>query len=184
MLSWLFRKTRGPVELAADMVGVRLGERLIYVGPILPRVFAMLAKRSGLTGRACALAFDPSEGRAFEAAAAGEGVFAEVFVAAGGWPLESEGFDVGVVDGRLLLSPDTADAVLSELRRCLRPGARAVAILERPRGIAVRLGFEGRHAASDLARMLETGLGGAGFTPVRLLAEREGLTFVEGFRAR
>lgn len=181
----LFRRSRGPVDLAVDMIGVRLGERLLHVGAAMPRVFAVLAGKAGLTGRACAVAVDAAAARAFEKASAAEGVFAEVIESPGPpWPFDPASFDVAVVDAALLLQPDLAPAVVSELGRCLRPGARAVAVHQRPRGMGVRLGFEGRHEASAEARALQECLAGELFRPVRLLAEREGLTFVEGFRPR
>ncbi|MEW5983902.1 MAG: methyltransferase domain-containing protein [Acidobacteriota bacterium] len=181
----LFRKSRGPVDLAADMVGVRLGERLLHVGVGMPRAFALLAGRAGLTGRACAVVADAISAKTLEAAAAREGVFAEVFTCATSlWPLDNGSFDVAVVDATWLLQSRLASAVMPELWRCLRPGARAVALHRRPRGLALRLGFERRHDASREARLLEARLESQGFSPVRLLAEREGLTFVEGFRAR
>lgn len=180
----LFRKSRGPVELAADMVGVRLGERLLYVGVVLPRVFPLLAGKTGLSGRACGVARDAAAVRMLEAAAAAEGVFAEILASPDPpWPFDPASFDVAVADAALLLEPGQASAVTTELRRCLRPGARVVALHQRPRTLALRLGFEGQRDESVEARALQTLLCEAGFTPVRLLAEREGLTFVEGFRA-
>lgn len=180
-----FRKTRGPAELAVDMVGVRLGERFLQVGTGLPRVFALLAGRAGLTGRACALAADDTGRRVLDAAASAEGVFAEVFTTPGmaAWPFGEASFDVAVVDAELLLRPESAQAVVSELRRAVRPGGRVVALHHRPRGPLVRLGFEGRSGVSHEAVAIEALLGQSGFKPVRVLGEREGLTFVEGFRA-
>jgi SAM-dependent methyltransferase len=180
----LFQKARGPAELAVDMVGVRLGERLLQVGTGLPRVFAILAGKAGLTGRACAVAADDTGKRVLDSAASAEGVFAEVFTTPGmaAWPFDDASFDVAVVDADLLLTPESAEAVVSELRRSVRPGGRIVALHQRPRGPLVRLGFEGRHGARSEAVAIEALLGRAGFKPVRVLGEREGLMFVEGFR--
>ncbi len=185
MLSWLFRKMRGPVELAVDMVGVRLGDRFLQVGVGLPLVFGRLAGKAGLSGRACGIAADAASARALEDGAASEGSYAEVVTAAGmtAWPFEAGSFDVALVDALLLLRPESAPAVLSELRRCLRPGGRAVVLHQRPRGLIQRLGYEGTRPVSGEAAALETMLGREGFVPVRVLAEREGLGFIEGFRA-
>ncbi len=65
----------------------------------------------------------------------------------------------------------------------VRPGGRVLIVRSVSPGLAGRLGFSPSHAgpgteASTLLQALE----GAGFRPARILAEREGMTFVEGFR--
>jgi len=181
-----FRRARGPADLAVDMVGVRLGERFLQAGVSNPKVFALLAGKTGLTGRACAVVDTVEAGRILEAAAEREGVLVEVSVAAEGrWPYEEASFDVGVVDGDALLNADAAQRLdrLRDLARAVRPGGRVLAVRSWPVGLAGRLGFaRARTAPSAEADMLVRALGEAGFRPVRLLAEREGLTFVEGFR--
>ena len=181
-----FRRARGPADLAVDMVGVRLGERFLQAGVSNPKVFALLAGKTGLTGRACAVVDTVEAGRILESAAEREGVLVEVSVAAAGrWPYEEASFDVGVVDGDALLNADAAQRLdrLRDLARAVRPGGRVLAVRSWPVGLAGRLGFaRARTAPSAEADMLVRALGEAGFRPVRLLAEREGLTFVEGFR--
>jgi SAM-dependent methyltransferase len=181
-----FRRARGPVDLAVDMAGVRLGERLIQAGVSSPKVFALLAKQTGLTGRACAVVDTVEAGRLLEAAAEHEGVLVEVSVAGTGrWPYEDASFDVGLVDGNALLNADSAERLdrLRDLARVVRPGGRVLAVRSWPIGLAGRLGFaRERTKPSAEADTLVHALGDAGFRPVRLLAEREGLTFVEGFR--
>ena len=50
MLSFFrFRRGRGPADLALGMAGVRLGERLLQVGPSDPAVFSKAAAKAGLT---------------------------------------------------------------------------------------------------------------------------------------
>ncbi|HNV03761.1 MAG TPA: methyltransferase domain-containing protein [Vicinamibacterales bacterium] len=181
-----FRRARGPVELAVDMAGVRLGERLIQAGVANPRVFAALAGKAGLTGRACAVVDAAEAGARLEAAAAREGVLVEVSVAAHGrWPYEDASFDVGVLDGNALLRAGEGDRLdrLNDMRRVVRPGGRVIAVRSWPAGLALRLGFiaERREPSGEAAALREA-MEAAGFRPVRLLAEREGLTFVEGFR--
>ena len=103
------------------------------------------------------------------------------------WPLEDGSFDVGILDGNALLRGDAAERAsrLAEVRRCVRPSGRVLVIRTVPLGLAGRLGFAPTHAgpsgeASTLLRALDE----AGFRPTRLLAEREGMTFVEGFGPR
>jgi len=181
-----FRRTRGPIDLAMDMAGVRLGERVLQAGLGNPKLFAKLAGKAGLSGRACAVVDSREATGPLEAAAAAEGVLVEVLVAEGPfWPLEEAAFDVGILDGNALLRGDASErsARLAEVQRVVRPGGRVLAIRTVAIGLAGRLGFSPSHdgpsaEASTLLRALE----GAGFRPARILAEREGMTFVEGFR--
>ncbi len=146
-------------------------------------MFAALATKVGLTGRACAVAPDKASARAIEQAAASEGVLMEVEHAAG-WAnsLGSQSFDVATVDGSVIAgSPSEGQACLREVYRVCRAGARLVAILHGERGAGALIGVE-RTSAGTAGSTLLRALEQAGFRPVRLLAEREGLTFVEGFR--
>ena len=174
------------MDLAMDMAGVRLGERVVQAGMGNPRLFAKLAGKAGLSGRACVVLDSPEAAQSLQAAAAAEGVLIEVVVAEGPtWPLENGSFDVGIVDGNALLRGDAAERAirLAEVRRTVRPSGRVLVVRRAALGLAARLGF-GRSApgpsaeASTLLHALEE----AGFRPARLLAEREGMTFVEGFR--
>ena len=181
-----FRRSRGPVDLAVGMAGVRMGERVLYVGVGNPRVFALVSSKVGLTGRACAVVDSAAAQATLQRAAAREGVLVEVALVPGGcWPHDSSSFDVAVVDANPLPIGATGDGQdrLASTVRVVRPGGRILAIRRRPRGIISRLGFEPASSvpsaqALELARALQE----AGCRPVRVLAEREGLTFVEGFR--
>jgi SAM-dependent methyltransferase len=174
------------MDLAMDMVGVRLGERVLQAGVGNPRLFAKLAGKAGLSGRACAVVDSPAAVAPMEEAAASEGVLVEVIVAEGeGWPLEDGAFDVGVVDGNALLRGDEHERQgrLAEVRRAVRTGGRVLVVRSVAPGLVARLGFGPSHAGpSAEASTLLHALEGAGFRPARLLAEREGMTFVEGFR--
>ncbi len=180
----IFRTAQGPRELTQAMVGVRLGERFVQFGPGDPAVFAALAGKAGLTGRACAVAPDAAAARLLEAAGVEEGVLIEVEIAPpGATRLEDQGFDVAVVDGNLLVAGPEGDRVawLRDARRVLRGGARLVAVYRASRGTAAWLGLD-RTTGGSIVPLITGALSEAGFQPVRLLAEREGLTFVEGFR--
>jgi hypothetical protein len=181
-----FRKTRGPIELAMDMAGVRLGERVLQAGLGNPKLFARLAGKAGLSGRACVVVDSPEASPPLETAAAAEGVLIEVLVTREAvWPLDEAAFDVGILDGNALLRGDAAERAgrLAEVRRVVRPGGRVLAISSAPVGLAGRLGFGPSNAGpSAHATTLLQALDGAGFRPARILAEREGMTFVEGFR--
>jgi ubiquinone/menaquinone biosynthesis C-methylase UbiE len=180
------RRSRGPVELAVAMAGVRMGERVLHVGVGAPRVFALVSSKVGLTGRACAVVDSVVAQTTLERAAARQGVLVEVaLVPVGRWPYDSSSFDLAVVDANALLSAPARDRQdrLASTVRVVRPGGRVLAIRRQPRGIAARLGFESTSGAPgvqalELVRALEE----TGCRPVRVLAEREGLSFVEGFR--
>jgi len=181
-----FRRSRGPIDLAMGMAGVRLGERVLQAGLGNPKLFAKMAGKAGLSGRACVVVDNPDASGPLEAAAAAEGVLIEVLVGdATPWSLDEASFDVGILDGNALLRGDAAERTgrLAEVRRVVRPSGRVLIIRTAPVGLAGRLGFGPSHAepsaeAQSLLRALEA----AGFRPARILAEREGMTFVEGFR--
>ena len=181
-----FRRSRGPFELAIGMAGVRLGERLLHVGVGDPRLFAALAAKAGLTGRACAVVDNAGAAAILERAAADYGVFVEVETApSGGWPFSGGSFDIAILDGNALADAPVTDcqARLSDTLAAIRPGGRALAIYRAPRTLAARLGFEPAHRQPGAtAQGLATLLRQAGLAPVRVLAEREGLVFVEAFR--
>lgn len=182
-----FRRGRGPADLAIGMTGVRLGERLLQAGPGDPAVFAALAGKVGLTGRACAVVAAAPHGAALEAAAAREGVLIEVAVASpGAWPVEDDGFDLAIVDGNLLLglAAEDQEAWLAAVRRAVRGGGRVLTIGRTPRSLMQRLGFEPASSRPQAEHPFVAMLARAGFGPVRFLAAREGLTFVEAFRPR
>jgi ubiquinone/menaquinone biosynthesis C-methylase UbiE len=182
-----FRRLRGPVELAVEMAGIRMGERVVYVGVGDPRVFALVASRVGLTGRACAVVEGQADRVRLERAAARQGVLVEVAqVQAGSWPYSQSAFDVAIVDANALARGPVTDqqSRLANTFRVVRPGGRVLAIRRRPRGLASRLGFEPAGGSSPRAEALAlvSALEQVGCKPVRVLAEREGLLFVEGFR--
>jgi hypothetical protein len=120
-----FRRSRGPLDLAMDMAGVRLGERVHQAGLGNPKLFARLAGKAGLSGRACAVVDSAEAVRPLEEAARMEGVLIEVLLPQGPfWPLDEAAFDIGVLDGNALLRGSAADRAsrLSEVRRVVRPG--------------------------------------------------------------
>lgn len=181
-----FRRSRGPLDLAVEMAGVRMGERVIQAGIGNPRLFARMAALVGLTGRACAVVDTGTGVARLEQAAADQGVLVEVSCTPGGpWPHQDGTFDLALLDGNALVAALAAerDARLAETVRVVRPGGRLLAVFERPRRLIERLGFEPEHrAVSPEAAALLTALAAAGCRPARVLGEREGLSFVEGFR--
>lgn len=182
----IFRQGPGPYALPLAVIGLRLGERLLDVGADEARLFAELAGKVGLTGQACAVVASGPGAERVKAASARAGVLVEVEVAEGSAvPYPDDHFDVALLDdtaGFFAKDAGRRTALVSEVLRTLRPGGRAVLLEQLPAGLLAAL--RGR---SSSVRLPDGGasalLATAGFRPVRLLAEREGRRFTEGWKA-
>jgi ubiquinone/menaquinone biosynthesis C-methylase UbiE len=181
-----FRKT-DPYELQLSMAGVKLGTRVLQLGGEDAGLFAAMAAKVGLTGRACAVAEDDAGAAQLTAAAENAGVLVEIeSVPYGMLPYADTAFDLVVI--RTALSPVSAEqrrGALRETLRVLRPGGRCLIIEVTPRG---GLGALFKPPAGDSAYLTQGGaeraLQGEGFKATRRLAEREGLAFIEGVKPK
>jgi ubiquinone/menaquinone biosynthesis C-methylase UbiE len=172
------RSSAEPLPVA--MSGVKLGDRLIVIGCSDPLLIAGLASKVGLTGRACAVDADQQKATNAQVIAEREGALVES-AAAPGWivPFGEGDFDVAVIRGVFAETGQAAGTTISEAHRVLRPGGRCVVVAgEARRGLSSLVG--GGTAADDQA--ISRALGAAGFFAVRTLAQREGMTFVEGVK--
>jgi ubiquinone/menaquinone biosynthesis C-methylase UbiE len=184
----IFRQGPGPYALTEAMTGVRLGDRLVYVGAGDPAMFAALARKVGLTGRARALVESDAACERIKEAAARAGVLIEVAVA--DFPtlgVDDGAFDIAVVDatGGVVLRWDgeRRAALGAALLRTLRPRGRAVVVERERTGWRAALkappeGLAAFRAQNGATTLLEAG----GFHPVRLLAEQGGERFTEGWK--
>lgn len=181
----IFRQGPGPYALTQAMTGVRLGDRLLYLGAGDPAMFAALAGKVGITGRARALVESEAASERIKEAAARAGVLIEVAVVE--FPaleVDAAAFDVGVVDATagIVLSWDAGQraAVGEALLYALRPRGRAIVVEREKTGwFKTRPeGLDAFHAQAGAANLLKAG----GFHPVRVLAEREGERFTEGWK--
>ncbi len=180
-MGW-FRKAAPTEPLAITMTGVKLGDRLLVIGAGDPRLIAALATKSGLTGRASVVDADSARVSRAAAAIEREGALAEPVSAP--WsalPYDSGSFDIAVIRDVLpAMAHDERSRVLLEVFRVLRAGGRVIVIDQAPRGGIA--GFMGERATDPSYG--EEGAAGAlssaGFVATRVLAEGDGMRFVEG----
>jgi SAM-dependent methyltransferase len=183
----IFRQGPGPHALPLAMSGVKLGERLLYVGSGRPGLFAALASKAGLTGRACAVVSGSREADAMRRAAAREGVLVEVAAgAAGPFPHDAESFDVAVIDSTDgtfgAMDASERQRLLREAAQAMRPGGRLLVIETVPGAIGALLRARAVDAAYQSSGGARAALESAGLRPVRVLAERGGSRFTEGLK--
>ena len=184
----LFRRSGEKHALEIAMAGVKLGDRLLQIGiPDAPLV-AALAATTGMSGRACLIV--PTDEDAARATRSAEraGVLLEVQRAALDlFPYEDHAFDVIVIhnqDGLIAtMKPEQRVAALQQARRVLTPRGRVLMIESAPRaGLGALLSRAPSavdpHYQSNGGAV--TALKAEGFTAVRPLAERNGLSFFEG----
>jgi ubiquinone/menaquinone biosynthesis C-methylase UbiE len=183
----LFKRGPGPFALHISMASVQMGDRFLQLGCGDGRLFAALASKVGLTGRACAVDKDEAAVGRARAAAAKEGVLVEVersgFMRL---PYDDQSFDVVVIRNILAgMRPDERVPCVQEAWRVLRPGGRVVVMEPAERGgLARLLSRQAKHPDYVSSGGAERALREEGFRSVRKLAEREGVTFVEGARPR
>lgn len=184
----IFRKALGPLDLVVAMSGVKRGEQLLLVGPGIGDYFATLASKVGLTGRTRAMAGHEGAARELAVSAARVGTLVEIEEGLlYPFPFDDHAFDLIVADGDALarLYPEARVETLKEGLRVLRPAGRILIVQRARRG-----GLGGLLAARSVDRSYaESGgasaaLKAEGFRPVRVVAEREGLEFTEGFKPR
>jgi ubiquinone/menaquinone biosynthesis C-methylase UbiE len=170
------------------MAGIRLGQRLLYIGAGDPAMFAALAAKVGVTGRARALVESDTASERIKEAAARAGVLVEVAVVEFPELAEDDAsFDVALVDatGGVVLkwNADQRAAVGAALLRALRPRGRAIVVEREQKGMMASFrsrpeGLDAFRADAGASSLLERG----GFHPVRVLAERNGERFTEGWK--
>jgi hypothetical protein len=172
--------------LLVGMTGVKMGDRLLQIGCAHGGRLAAVAAKVGLSGRATAVVPDEASALRARKGAEAQGVLVDVVIAPPtALPAEPAAWDVVVIDntGGLLSAMRAEDrvATLRGVLRALRPGGRAMVVGAAPRaGLAALLSRAPTGPPVDSAPLLEA----EGFRSVRTLAEREGLVFVEGVKAR
>ena len=181
MLPLIFKDPPEPLTVA--MSGIKLGDRVLIVGCTDAVLIAGLAIKSGLSGRACAV--DSVASRVENTAQAVErnGGLVEASTAPlTALPYEDAAFDVVVLRDVLANASAERQQIASEAQRVLRPGGRCVVI-----ETSAHSSLGGLVSRPVNSEFLSGGgappvLTAAGFAAVRMLAEREGLTFAEGVK--
>jgi hypothetical protein len=166
-----FRRMRAMDPLQVAMTGVRMGEKYLQIFCSDATLTGGLATKTGLSGQAALAALDENDAARARSAANRAGALIDVQVTqATSLPWDRESFDMVVIDntggGFSALSDSDRTQLSSSARGLLRAGGR-VELIERertPTGVS------------------EAVLRGAGFKPVRMLAEKGGFRFIEGLK--
>jgi ubiquinone/menaquinone biosynthesis C-methylase UbiE len=185
-----FARSGNPHLLEVGMVGTKMGERFVQIGCAHGSRLGAIAAKVGLSGRAVAIVPDEVSAERARQGAAQHGVLIEVEVAPmTALPLDAGAFDVAVVDDTAdllgAIRPEDRAALMRELFRILRFAGRVIVIGAAPQtglGALFKRGTsQPSFAASTAVHELLTA---GGFRPVRTLAERDGLVFVEAAKPR
>ena len=181
------RKTKAREPLPLTMIGVRMGERLLQVGLDDPALSGALASKIGLSGTiAIAVANEEDAARATAAASKAGALVDVTKTALESLPYPDASFDVIVLHAlRAPIggpAPGVSSQALLQCLRVLRPGGRIVVLTPGPKTGFGALLRPAPPAAADTAAAA-TALTAAGFRPVRVVGELEGLRFTEGLKA-
>lgn len=180
----LFRAGPSPHQTALAMVGVKPGKTAVVVGAGDGALAAELALITGLNGRTVVIDAREAARGTVEAAAGRAGALVEFEPGQPTrLPVDAGAADVAVLN-RLLGGAADRAAVASEAVRVIRPGGRIIVLEGEPRrGLMARLSrpqgpppLQGA-VVCDLLRQ-------AGLRAVRVLADADGVTYVEGVKAR
>jgi hypothetical protein len=184
------RKTRvGRDPLVMAMSGVRLGERLLQIGVDDPAVLGALAAKVGISGHAAVVTLDERSAERARQGIAHASTLADVSVTSDGTLLFDEAaFDVVVVHSATgwiaSVDADLRARLLHHVLHATRSGGRVI-VTE----AGIRSGVTAMFAPAPKKDERYEAAGGtiaamqaAGFKPVRLLADRDGLRFTEGLK--
>ena len=165
-------RTSAMDPLQVSMTGVRMGERVLQIGCHDKSLLAGLAAKVGLSGSTAVAARNARQAKLAESIGRKVGALIEIKDIDDGraWPFDNSAFDMIVVD-------DTDDAfagfkppadILRKAFTSLRPGGR----------IEIVTPLSSQQGKFDFPQLLSD----AGYKPVRVLADVNGLRFVEGLR--
>lgn len=164
------------------MAGLKIGSKVLQIDGIDRNLIAELAKVVGLSGHACALVREENQAKKFTRAAAMVGVFVKITVAPlGSMPYEANFFDLVVIKN-ILGEMHQNDRVicLQQVYEVLRIGGRCLVIEQAARGglgaLWSKQSLDSRYTRGGAQAALKA----EGFQGVRLLGERDSMSFTEG----
>ena len=183
----LFKLKRhdNPRELEISMAGVKLGSKILQIYGRDAGLISTLAGIVGLSGRACAVVADQEQVAVFEQAASIAGVFVEITASPlNTLPYDQGSFDVVFVKDVLgQLQQNNRVACVQQMYRLLRPGGRCLVIEKSARGgLAALFSKQVLDKQYEIFGGAQGALKAEGFLGVRILADRDGVSFTEGTR--
>jgi ubiquinone/menaquinone biosynthesis C-methylase UbiE len=185
-----FARRGNPYALVVGMTGVRMGDAVLQIGCAHGGRAAAIAGKVGLSGKATTIVADDDSLERARKGAEEAGVLIDLEKAPlTSLPLGQNEFDLAIVDdtsGLLASStPDDRAAMLRELWRVLRPAGRVMLLGSAPpkglSALVTRAESTPPFASSEAGGQA---LQASGFRSARVLAEREGLVFVEAIKPR
>lgn len=176
------RRQRQMDPLHVTMTGVRMGERFLLIGCDDRSLLGGLAAKVGLSGACAVAAFDNDAATRANAVASDVGALVDVrVVTPEALTFDAASVDMVVVDDTRGSFARMRDAdrqqILADARRVLRDGGR-LELVER----VMVPGLLGGHVTRPDGYAAEPQMAAAGFKPVRLLAEKDGIRFLEGLK--
>jgi ubiquinone/menaquinone biosynthesis C-methylase UbiE len=181
-MPWL-RPGPPPHQTALAMIGAKPGQQVLIVGAGDGQLPAAVASVTGLNGRTLVIDPSPSAEARVSAAAAEEGVLVDFEPAAvASFAAPADGFDIAVVH-RSLGSPNVPAQVLNATARLLRPGGRVIVIEGGMTGGWRGIGQRPIPPALAGATIRDL-LTAAGLRAARILAETDGVIYIEGAKSR
>ena len=181
----IFRSRGRPHAVPVSMAGIKMGDQVLQLGCRDPGMLAALALQVGLSGQACAVAeTEEAAGRARKAAAKA-GTLVDIQVAPfHDLPYADALFNLVILREVIAsMRPYDRAACLQDVRRVLSGGGRCLIIEWAERGgLGVLFSKQSVDPVYWRSGGAERALQTEGFKPVRRLAERDGLAFIEGVR--
>ena len=164
------------------MAGVKIGSKVLQIDGADGGLIAELAKVTGLSGHACALVREANQAEKFTRAAAAAGVFVKVTVAPiSSMPYEPNFFDLVVIKNFLGgMEQNNRVICLQQVHEVLRTGGRCLVIEQASRGGLGALLSKQSIDVNYTKGGSKAALTAEGFKGVRLLGERNSMSFTEG----
>jgi ubiquinone/menaquinone biosynthesis C-methylase UbiE len=166
------------------MIGAKAGQQILIMGAADGTLAAAVASVTGLNGRT--LVVDPSTDgqRLVEAAAAKVGTLVEFERASlSTLPDNQRDFDIVVISPSLAPSTQDSAGMVAEAARVVRAGGRVVVVEGVPAAGWLSAMRRSQRPAVE-ATVISGWLTSAGLRAARVLAETEGVTYVEASKPR